>query len=53
MSCLEKDRDKRPATVQDIMAALDAISVDEPWTDEAAEHWWCSRPSRQSDSALR
>jgi serine/threonine-protein kinase len=38
MRCLEKDRDKRPATADEIVAELDRMDLD--WSQERAREWW-------------
>jgi serine/threonine-protein kinase len=39
LRCLEKDRDKRPATAQALDALLAALPVG-PWSAEDARRWW-------------
>lgn len=40
LSCLAKDRDERPSSARDLLARLDAIPLDEPWTQDRARDWW-------------
>ncbi len=40
LECLEKDPGKRPSSAKVLQSRLQAISVEAPWTDERAEHWW-------------
>ena len=38
--CLEKDRERRPASAEALRAALSQIDWAEPWTRERALVWW-------------
>ena len=40
LSCLEKDPASRPATAEDLIAALDGITFDDPWSPARAAEWW-------------
>lgn len=40
LSCLEKDRSRRPQSVDQLAEALAACNVGEPWTQESAARWW-------------
>jgi serine/threonine-protein kinase len=40
LSCLEKDRARRPATADELARRLAECDVGEPWTAEAAVRWW-------------
>lgn len=40
MLCLQKDRERRPATAAALREALTRVSVNEPWTRERADAWW-------------
>ncbi|MFL5474351.1 MAG: serine/threonine-protein kinase [Gemmatimonadales bacterium] len=40
MDCLEKDPPRRPASAEAVSTRLDAVSFQEAWTVERAEHWW-------------
>ena len=41
--CLEKDRGERPHDVLVVLALLEALSVDHPWTQRDAVKWWPDR----------
>ena len=38
--CLAKDRSERPHDVVVLMALLEALAVEYPWTQQQAERWW-------------
>ncbi|HET6265268.1 MAG TPA: serine/threonine-protein kinase, partial [Usitatibacter sp.] len=38
--CLDKDRERRPATIAEVRAALEAIAASHPWTAADARAWW-------------
>jgi hypothetical protein len=38
--CLSKEPAERPADVQEIMALLDAVLAEQPWTPEQIDAWW-------------
>ena len=41
LACLEKDRDKRPQSAQDVSVQLAACAAElPPWTPERARLWW-------------
>jgi serine/threonine-protein kinase len=40
MSCLAKDRELRPKSARDLLQRLDALAVQDPWTDARAHAWW-------------
>ena len=40
LSCLEKDRSKRPQTARDLANRLDRCTVEEEWTLDKADAWW-------------
>jgi serine/threonine-protein kinase len=40
--CLEKDRDRRPQTAQDLLERLLACSHVDAWSDRAARNWWAA-----------
>jgi eukaryotic-like serine/threonine-protein kinase len=40
LSCLAKDREQRPRSARDLLARLNGIVFDDPWTDERARAWW-------------
>jgi len=44
--CLAKDRAERPHDIVVVLALLEALAVDQPWTQQEAERWWKSRGGR-------
>ncbi|HEX3274690.1 MAG TPA: serine/threonine-protein kinase [Gemmatimonadales bacterium] len=40
MRCLEKDPTRRPQTADELLAELDRIPFDQPWTQASARAWW-------------
>jgi len=40
LSCLAKDREQRPPSARDLLHRLDAIPLQQPWTDARAREWW-------------
>jgi eukaryotic-like serine/threonine-protein kinase len=40
LRCLEKDRDQRPASAQEIIETLDTFSIAPAWTRADAQAWW-------------
>lgn len=40
MRCLAKSAAERPATAEDLVAALDRLPVSGSWTDKDARQWW-------------
>jgi eukaryotic-like serine/threonine-protein kinase len=40
MSCLAKDREHRPKSARDLLQRLDAIALQQRWTDARAREWW-------------
>jgi len=40
LSCLEKDREKRPPNAQALSSQLDSCQSEEVWSQELAEKWW-------------
>jgi serine/threonine-protein kinase len=38
--CLAKDRESRPASIDEVRAALEAIAREIPWTEADARAWW-------------
>ena len=40
---LAKDREMRPATIEEVRATLDEIAMRLPWTEVDARAWWASR----------
>jgi eukaryotic-like serine/threonine-protein kinase len=44
LSCLEKDRDRRPATARDLIAALRDCDDLGEWGEREALDWWAAHP---------
>jgi eukaryotic-like serine/threonine-protein kinase len=40
LSCLAKDREHRPKSARDLLQRLDAVALQQPWTDARARNWW-------------
>jgi hypothetical protein len=40
LSCLQKDPNNRPQTMQEMSARLRAIPFASPWTEDRARRWW-------------
>jgi serine/threonine-protein kinase len=40
LSCLAKDREQRPKSARDLLRRLDAVALQQPWTDTRAREWW-------------
>ena len=40
LSCLAKDRERRPASPGDLLKRLEAIALQQPWTAARAREWW-------------
>jgi serine/threonine-protein kinase len=40
LACLAKDRDDRPRTPRELLRRLDALALDQPWTEAHARQWW-------------
>lgn len=40
LSCLAKNREHRPRSARDLLQRLDAIPLQQPWTDTRAREWW-------------
>ncbi len=40
LRCLEKDADRRPASADDILAALEGLDLAPSWTHDRAREWW-------------
>ena len=38
--CLAKERSERPHDIVVVLALLEALSVDYPWSQQQAERWW-------------
>jgi len=46
--CLEKQREARPATIEDVDAVLEAVARDFPWTQADARAWWAEHPEERA-----
>jgi hypothetical protein len=44
LSCLEKDPEDRPGSVEELAAVMEAIPLPEPWTPARARRWWLDHP---------
>ncbi|HTU59395.1 MAG TPA: serine/threonine protein kinase, partial [Polyangiales bacterium] len=53
LSCLEKDRERRPASAEELRAALSKIELSAPWSRERALGWWSEHlpPNAESSAA--
>ena len=40
MACLAKAREDRPASARDLLARLEAVRLETPWTAARARDWW-------------
>ncbi len=40
LACLEKDPERRPQQIDQLVQLLDACEVAEPWTEDRARRWW-------------
>ena len=40
LACLAKDRENRPKSPRDLLAQLDTIALECPWTETRARDWW-------------
>jgi serine/threonine-protein kinase len=40
LSCLAKDREQRPKSARELRQRLDAVGLQQPWTDARAREWW-------------
>jgi serine/threonine-protein kinase len=47
LRCLDRDPDRRPASAQDLEAALAAGVLPNPWTRERAAAWWAEHGPRE------
>jgi serine/threonine-protein kinase len=46
--CLRKDREARPAGIEEVAAVLDAVARDLPWTEAEARAWWAQHPEARA-----
>ncbi len=49
--CLSKDRDARPATIDEVDAVLSEVARQRPWTEAQSKPWWDARPKPSDGSA--
>jgi hypothetical protein len=40
LACLAKDRERRPASPRDLLERLEAVALQQVWTDVRARMWW-------------
>jgi serine/threonine-protein kinase len=40
LSCLAKDRERRPASARDLLQRLERVPLQQAWTDTRAREWW-------------
>jgi serine/threonine-protein kinase len=40
LSCLAKDPEYRPKSARDLLQRLDAVALQQSWTDQRAREWW-------------
>ena len=38
--CLAKDREERPASVDEVLEAFQALARQHPWSEADAREWW-------------
>jgi hypothetical protein len=48
LSCLEKEPQDRVQTAEDLIAQLDSVELERPWTNERAEEWWKEHAGEES-----
>ena len=48
LQCLRKDPNDRPQTMTELAESLRKVSLENPWSDERARHWWLENGSRRS-----
>ena len=53
LSCLEKDPHNRPQTTQELVVALRAVPLAQPWSEERARHWWLANGSSRREFPTR
>jgi serine/threonine protein kinase len=51
LQCLEKDRDRRPQSANELRAALLALEAAAEWTTEASTAWWKDFESKPTSTA--
>jgi len=40
LSCLAKDRERRPKSPRDLLERLENVALRQTWTDARAREWW-------------
>jgi len=50
LECLRKEKTRRPHSVDDLMKALEAVQVQQKWTDARARAWWDRYRPRAAES---
>ena len=45
LACLEKERDERPQTADELASRLVTCQTDSRWTAEQAQEWWARHAS--------
>jgi plasmid stabilization system protein ParE len=40
LSCLAKDRERRPVSPRDLLQRLETVALQQAWTDARAREWW-------------
>jgi serine/threonine-protein kinase len=48
MSCLEKSPEDRPLSVERLRELLDAVRIEDPWTQERAKEWWTTHQPEEA-----
>jgi serine/threonine-protein kinase len=48
LACLEKDRDRRPQSAEELSRMFAACGAASPWTDQRAREWWTLHQPRIS-----
>lgn len=51
LSCLQKDPNNRPQTMQDVSQSLRRVPLETPWTEERARHWWLAYGTATKEDA--
>ena len=41
--CLEKERDARPASIEEVAQVLGEVALQRPWREQEARAWWAAR----------
>jgi serine/threonine-protein kinase len=50
LSCLAKNPEDRPKSARQLLQRLEAVALQQPWSDERARDWWkLHLPPRTSD----